>query len=83
VAEPPRVVGRNTAHALQSGIVHGYSSLVDGLIDKLEAELGHECTRIATGGLAPLITKHTTRVTEVDLDLTLHGLRLIHQRNAR
>jgi type III pantothenate kinase len=82
IAEPPRVLGRNTAHALQSGIVHGYASLVDGLVDKLRVELG-EATCIATGGLAPLITKHTARVSEVDLDLTLHGLRLIHEKNKR
>jgi type III pantothenate kinase len=83
IAVPPRVVGRNTAHALQSGLVHGYASLVDGLIGKLEGELGQEYARIATGGLAPLIIKHSARVTEVDPDLTLHGLRLIHERNAR
>ncbi len=82
IAEPPRVLGRNTAHALQSGVVHGYASLVDGLIDKLQAELG-EFACLATGGLAPLITKHTVRVTDVDPDLTLHGLRLIHEKNRR
>jgi len=82
IAEPPRVMGRNTVHALQSGIVHGYASLVDGLIDKLRKEVG-ESACIATGGLAPLITKHTERVNEVDLDLTLHGLRLIFERNSQ
>jgi len=83
IAEPPRVVGRNTVHALQSGLVHGYASLVDGLIEKLEGELGKECARIATGGLAPLIVRHTTHVSQVDPNLTLYGLRLVHQRNLR
>jgi type III pantothenate kinase len=82
VAEPPRVVGRNTAHALQSGIVHGYSSLVDGLVEKLRAELEFPCRVVATGGLAPLITRHTRTVELVDLDLTLTGLHILYARNA-
>ncbi len=52
LSEPPRVLGRNTTHALQSGITHGYASLVDGLVDRLIAELGFACKVIATGGLA-------------------------------
>jgi type III pantothenate kinase len=82
IAEPPRVVGRNTAHAVQSGIVHGYSSLVDGLVEKLRAELEFPCRVVATGGLAPLITRHTRTVEQVDLDLTLTGLRILYERNA-
>lgn len=80
IAEPPRVVGRNTTHALQSGLVHGYSSLVDGLVRKLIAELGHPCTVLATGGLAGLIARHTETIDSVDPDLTLTGLRLLHER---
>jgi type III pantothenate kinase len=82
IAEPPHVVGRNTAHALQSGIVHGYSSLVDGLVEKLRAELEFPCRVVATGGLAPLITRHTRTVELVDPDLTLTGLRILYARNA-
>lgn len=82
LAAPPRVLGRNTTHAIQSGLVHGYASMVDGLVEKLRNELGFECRVIATGGLAPLIARHTQSVREVDEDLTLTGLRLLHERHA-
>ncbi len=83
IAAPPAVVGRSTTHSLQSGIVHGYAALVDGLIGKLEAELQFPCSIVATGGLAPLIAAHTERLTVVDEQLTLEGLRLLHERNAQ
>lgn len=81
IAEPPKIVGQNTTHALQSGIVYGYASLVDGLVKKLIDELGFPCTVIATGGLAPLIVKHTETVEGVDENLTLAGLRILYERN--
>lgn len=81
IAVPPRVVGRNTTHSLQSGIVHGYASLVDGLVVKLIDELGFECAVIATGGLATLIAQHTKTLETVDDTLTLYGLRILHERN--
>lgn len=81
LAEPPRVIGRNSAHALQSGLIHGYSSLVDGLLEKIQEEMGVPFRTLATGGLAQLICKHTRRVDEVCPDLTLEGLRLIYLRN--
>jgi len=62
ITEPPKVVGRNTAHAIQSGVVHGYSSLVDGLVEKLRTELEFPCRVIATGGLAPLIARQTRTI---------------------
>ncbi len=83
IAEPPQVVGQNTTHALQSGIVHGYASLVDGLVRKLQAELGFPCRVIATGGLATLIVKHCETVEGVDDHLTLEGLRILHDRNTK
>ena len=83
IAEAPRVVGQNTAHAIQSGIVNGYASLVAGLIEKIVAELGFECQVIATGGLAPLIAKHTKALELVDENLTLEGLRIIFDKNRR
>ena len=82
LAAPPHVIGRNTTHALQSGVVFGYASMVDGMIARLEAELGHPCRVLATGGLAALIAKHTERLAQVDVNLTLDGLCLIHERNA-
>jgi type III pantothenate kinase len=82
LAEPPRVLGRNTPHALQSGVVHGSAALVDGLVERLEAELGFDCRVIATGGFAAVVAKHSKRIENVDPDLTLQGLRLLHERNA-
>ncbi|HEX2879522.1 MAG TPA: type III pantothenate kinase [Polyangiaceae bacterium] len=83
IAAPPSVLGRNSAHSMQSGIIHGYASLVDGLVAKLKAELGFPCAVLATGGLAPLIAQHTQSIESVDPELTLVGLRLIYQRNKK
>jgi type III pantothenate kinase len=83
IAAPPSVLGRNSAHSIQSGIIHGYASLVDGLVEKLKAELGFPCAVLATGGLAPLIAQHTQSIQSVDPELTLVGLRLIYQRNKK
>jgi len=80
--EPPHVLGRNTTHALQSGAIHGSAALVDGLVERLEKELGISCTVVATGGMAKVIARHSTRVTQVEPDLTLEGLRILHGRNA-
>ena len=82
LTEPPRVLGKNTTHALQSGIVHGYAALVDGLVRKLRAELGFDCEVIATGGFAPLVIKHTDAVERVEQNLTLEGLRLLYERSS-
>lgn len=82
IAEPPSVVGRSTQHALQSGIVFGYASLIDGMVSKIQAELGYECTVIGTGGLAGLLSKHAKSIQSVDPMLTLKGLRLLYLRNA-
>jgi type III pantothenate kinase len=81
IAEPPRVVGRNTTHALQSGVIHGYAALVDGLVGKIKAELDFECSVLGTGKLSELIAKHSTTLESLDPDLTLHGLRILHERN--
>ena len=75
--EPPHVLGRNTPHALQSGAIHGSAALVDGLVARLEAELGFPCAVIATGGLASAIAKHAKSIGSVEADLTLEGLRIL------
>src|SRR6185369_4328729 len=82
LALPPRVVGRNPVHSMQSGIVYGYAGLVDGLVARLKRELGYPCRVVATGGLARLIAPQTEAIEEVDDNLTLTGLRLIFERNA-
>lgn len=78
---PARVLGQNTVQCLQSGIIHGYASLVDGLVAKLGAELPFEYRVLATGGLASTLLPYTTRIERVDVDLTLRGLWVIHERN--
>jgi type III pantothenate kinase len=81
IARPPRVVGRNTLHSMQSGIVYGYVGLVDGLLDRLRGELDYPCDTIATGGLAGLIAPLTRSIATVDDTLTLRGLRILFDRN--
>jgi type III pantothenate kinase len=80
---PPQVLGRNTTHAIQSGAIHGYAAMVDGLVEKLQQELGFPCRVIATGGLSSLIGKHTKRIEQLDPNLTLEGLRILYERNSK
>ncbi len=81
IAAPPKVIGRNTAHSLQSGAVYGYAALIDGLVEKIKAELGEPCCVIATGGLAGLIAPHSQTIERVDPNITLDGLRILFERN--
>ena len=82
---PKSVIGKNTVEALQSGTIFGFAGQVDGLVDRITAELAQsydqEPTVIATGGLAPLIIGVAETIDEHEPDLTLIGLRLIHERN--
>jgi type III pantothenate kinase len=81
IAKPPKVVGRNTVHSMQSGIVYGYVGLVDGMIERLRDELGYPAAVIATGGLARLIAPLSKTIQEADDVLTLTGLRILYDRN--
>lgn len=76
-SEPPSVIGKTTAQALQSGLVYGFAGQVDGIVARIREELGGEASVIATGGLAGLIAPHSKTIGRVDDYLTLDGLRLI------
>lgn len=80
LARPPRAIGDNTPHALQSGIIHGYAALVTGMVARFRAEMdAPECPVIATGGHAALIADETDCISVVEPLLTLEGLRLVYQ----
>ncbi|MBN2232489.1 MAG: type III pantothenate kinase [Deltaproteobacteria bacterium] len=81
LVQPPAVIGRNTVQSMQSGIVNGYISLVEGLVARLATELGDDPRVIATGGLAPLIGPLTEAIHEVDELLTLKGLVRLYEMN--
>lgn len=77
LAPPPSVLGKNTTHAIQSGIVLGYIGLVEGLVSRIETELADSVEVVATGGLAEVVAPLTQRFNRVEPWLTLDGLRLI------
>jgi type III pantothenate kinase len=81
LSAPRSVVGKNTVESLQSGIVFGYSAMVDGMVDRLAKELGTP-TVIATGGLASIVVEECATIDHHEPWLTLEGLRLVFEKNA-
>jgi type III pantothenate kinase len=79
---PPSPIGRNTIHALQSGLLFGYVGLVEGMVSRFRAELGPKMKVIATGGLAEVIARETKIIQIVAPWLTLDGLKIIYELNA-
>jgi type III pantothenate kinase len=80
---PVKAIGKTTKESLQSGLFWGYIALVDGLLQRLTREMGVVPVVVITGGLASLIGPHIKKATRIAPDLTLDGLRLIWERNAR
>ena len=81
LVRPRSVVGKNTVEALQSGILYGFAGQVDGLVRRIADELDADPVVVATGGLAPLIVEESETIDHHRPDLTLVGLRLVHERN--
>jgi type III pantothenate kinase len=81
LARPNRVIGTNTIDAMKSGIVFGYVALVEGMVARIQRELGIKTRVIATGGYAELIAREANIIDEVNPHLTLIGLRLIYKMN--
>ena len=78
---PPSVIGRNTIHAMQSGLLFGYVSMVEGMVTRFRSELGGDMKVIATGGLAEVVARETKVIDVIAPWLTLDGLRMIWELN--
>lgn len=81
IVEPAHAIGTNTIDAMRSGIIFGEVARIDGLVRAIFAELGYEAPVIATGGFSGMITELSQTITRRESRLTLHGLRLIYEKN--
>ena len=79
---PRSVIGKNTVECLQSGVLYGSAGQIDGLVRRIQAELGGGATVIATGGLAQVVIAESETLQAYEPDLTLVGLRLVYERNS-
>ena len=79
---PEKVIGKNTIDCMKSGLILGNVCMIDGMIERIEEELGYKTTVIATGGLAKIVVPHCKREIIVDDDLLLKGLKIIYDKNA-
>ena len=81
--KPQQVIGKNTIDCMRSGMMYGTAAMLDGLIERIEEELGHQCTIVATGGLAKFITPLCKRDIILEGDLLLKGLNIIFKKNKK
>ncbi|MGB4101238.1 MAG: type III pantothenate kinase [Alphaproteobacteria bacterium] len=82
MAKPPSLIGTNTVGAMQSGIFWGYIGMLEGLVARMQEEIGQKTPVIATGGLSGLFATATDLFTHRDVDLTLRGLQIVYERNS-
>jgi len=80
---PEKVIGTNTTHSIQSGLVFGYSELIKGMIVRFKKEIGANATVIATGGQADIVKDQVGEFNHIDPDLTLKGLLIVHSLNSK
>ena len=81
VSQPRKVIGTNTKDCIQSGVFWGYIGLIEGLILKIKNEMNTEMETVATGGLSPLFGRETKVFDYIDLDVTMHGMKVIYDHN--
>ena len=81
--KPKSVVGKNTVDCMRSGMMYGTAASIDGLVERIEAELGHPATLIATGGMAQFVTPLCKREIILEKDLLLKGLNIIYKKNKK
>ena len=81
--KPKKVIGKNTVDCMRSGMMYGTAAMLDGVIERIEEELGHSATLIATGGLAQFITPLCRRAIILEKDLLLKGLNIIYKKNKK
>lgn len=80
---PKRVIGKNTVDCMRSGIMYGTAAMLDGVVERMEEELGHKSTIVATGGMAQFVVPLCKREIKLEKDLLLKGLNIIYRKNKR
>ena len=81
IEAPKRIIGKNTIECMKSGVIYSNAAALDGIVDRIEEELGQKITVVATGGLARTIVPHCRREILLDEDLLLKGLLIIYEKN--
>ncbi len=79
---PKHIIGKNTDDSIRAGVVTGTACMIDGMIDKIEEEIGQKCSVVATGGIAPMIVNSCSHDIVLKDDLILEGLRIIYEKNS-
>lgn len=83
LGKPGRVIGKNTEESMRSGVMYGAAAMLDGMIERIEDELGRPASAVATGGIARLIVPLCRRQIVLDNDLLLNGLYILYQKNRK